>query len=520
MTEADYSGGSIDSGDLPRYLYTCQPFDSLTGLYDYGRPYDPGTGRFYTEDSAGLTYDVNLYRYCGNNVVNMTDPTGNCGAWAGSSTSSWNVHGFDMGYSQYSLPGSTMSLPSIPYGSTPSIAWNNVSYTAPSASSPNIYNNSIGFTGVLNNISSSGPVLSFEDVLQSDPSTLSIPQSRGAGPDANSQINLSETRSMSVQDLAIQGIFDFQQAEQAAQTYHPTPTQSPTWEGIKTFPSALSSSVVNGSAWASAQGATAQFLDASADLGLAALNSLGKAEFGILNTMTGNKKEWQDLQMPFRLSGAGQFSSNPQAYNNGRMVGDITARVEAVAAMAYTAVTQLPAMASSLYAYGSGMLATMGLGGGGTAVMVPSVAGGAATVGAPAVGIASAAYGAYKNGVLDPIINWAMMKGGANPEIQKAASRGSTLHSDKPGNLPDQLRQRYPETQFEFTKPGQAGQDVKVVGGKHPSEYPGSNWPKGVDRADFKPNTPGGNQTFQSDQRNKWSEPTHMIPYDPKTGQL
>ncbi len=111
-------------------------------------------------------------------------------------------------------------------------------------------------------------------------------------------------------------------------------------------------------------------------------------------------------------------------------------------------------------------------------------------------------------------------RGGANPAVQKAASRGSTLHSDKPGHLPDQLRQRYPDTQFEFTKPGQVGQDVRVVGGKHPSEYPGSNWPKGVDRADFKPNTPGGNRTFQSDQRNKWPDPTHMLPYDPQSGQL
>ncbi len=111
-------------------------------------------------------------------------------------------------------------------------------------------------------------------------------------------------------------------------------------------------------------------------------------------------------------------------------------------------------------------------------------------------------------------------RGGANPAVQKAASRGSTLHSDKPGHLPDQLRQRYPDTQFEFTKRGQVGQDVRVVGGKYPSEYPGSNWPKGVDCADFKPNTQGGNRTFQSDQRNKWPDPTHMLPYDPQSGQL
>jgi hypothetical protein len=111
-------------------------------------------------------------------------------------------------------------------------------------------------------------------------------------------------------------------------------------------------------------------------------------------------------------------------------------------------------------------------------------------------------------------------KGSANPATKKAAGRGSTLHADKPGHLPDQLRQRYPDTQFEFTKAGVAGQDVKVVGGKHPSDYPGSTWPKGIDHADFKPGTPGGQKTFKADQKNKWAEPTQMLPYDPNSGDL
>ncbi|WP_224367881.1 hypothetical protein [Hyalangium versicolor] len=111
-------------------------------------------------------------------------------------------------------------------------------------------------------------------------------------------------------------------------------------------------------------------------------------------------------------------------------------------------------------------------------------------------------------------------KGGAHPETKKAASFGSTLHSDKPGKLPDQLRQKFPETQLEFTKPGQAGQDVKVVGGKHPSEYEGSTWKPGVDFGDFKPDTPSGRATFKSDQKNKWQEETQLLPYDPKTGKL
>lgn len=111
-------------------------------------------------------------------------------------------------------------------------------------------------------------------------------------------------------------------------------------------------------------------------------------------------------------------------------------------------------------------------------------------------------------------------KRGAHPETQKRASLGSTLHSDKPGNLPEQLRKRYPNTEFEMTKPGEAGQDVKYKSGKHPSEYEGSTWPEGVDHGDFKPDTEGGRKTFRSDQRNKWKDPTHMLPYDPQTGNL
>jgi hypothetical protein len=111
-------------------------------------------------------------------------------------------------------------------------------------------------------------------------------------------------------------------------------------------------------------------------------------------------------------------------------------------------------------------------------------------------------------------------KGGANPAVLRAANRGSTLHSDKPGHLPDQLRARFPETEFEFTKPGRPGQDVYVKGGRHPSSYPEASWPHGVLHGDFKPDTPGGHKTFRDDQKNKWQQPTHMIPYDPKTGRL
>jgi hypothetical protein len=111
-------------------------------------------------------------------------------------------------------------------------------------------------------------------------------------------------------------------------------------------------------------------------------------------------------------------------------------------------------------------------------------------------------------------------KGSANPKTRAAANRGSTLHSDKPGMLPDQLRTKYPKTDFEFTKPGVKGQDVHVLGGAHPSTYDASSWPEGVDYGDFKPNTSGGTKTFKYDQISKWRETTHYLPYDPATGKL
>jgi hypothetical protein len=111
-------------------------------------------------------------------------------------------------------------------------------------------------------------------------------------------------------------------------------------------------------------------------------------------------------------------------------------------------------------------------------------------------------------------------KGGANPAVQRAANRGSTLHSDKPGHLPDQLREKYPETEFKFNKPGQSGQDVSVQGGKHPSEYSDSTWKADANHGDFKPNTSTGKKTFEADQKKKWKEKTQMLPYDPKTGNL
>jgi RHS repeat-associated protein len=63
-----------------RFGYTGQELDPETGLYNYGRRfYNPGTGRFLNEDPTGFDAgDSNLYRYVGNNPINLVDPNGLC----------------------------------------------------------------------------------------------------------------------------------------------------------------------------------------------------------------------------------------------------------------------------------------------------------------------------------------------------------------------------------------------------------------------------------------------------------
>lgn len=67
------------AGAATSYTYTGREWDKETGLYYYrARYYDPMEGMFISKDPIGFAGgDVNLYRYVGNNVVNLVDPTGN-----------------------------------------------------------------------------------------------------------------------------------------------------------------------------------------------------------------------------------------------------------------------------------------------------------------------------------------------------------------------------------------------------------------------------------------------------------
>ena len=75
--EYDIFGG-IYKGASPYGLetgYTGKPYDSVTGLSDYGfRDYSPAHARFITEDP--IRDGENWFAYVGNNPVNWVDPWG------------------------------------------------------------------------------------------------------------------------------------------------------------------------------------------------------------------------------------------------------------------------------------------------------------------------------------------------------------------------------------------------------------------------------------------------------------
>jgi RHS repeat-associated protein len=66
-----------------RHLFTGQQWYSGIGLYDLrNRYYSPDIARFLQGDPIGFEGDAtNLYRYCGNNPVNRSDPTGLINPW-------------------------------------------------------------------------------------------------------------------------------------------------------------------------------------------------------------------------------------------------------------------------------------------------------------------------------------------------------------------------------------------------------------------------------------------------------
>jgi RHS repeat-associated protein len=59
------------------FLFTGRRYDTETGLYYYrAHDYNPYIGRFLQTDPIGYAAGPNLYAYCGNNSLNLSDPFG------------------------------------------------------------------------------------------------------------------------------------------------------------------------------------------------------------------------------------------------------------------------------------------------------------------------------------------------------------------------------------------------------------------------------------------------------------
>jgi RHS repeat-associated protein len=111
------------------------------------------------------------------------------------------------------------------------------------------------------------------------------------------------------------------------------------------------------------------------------------------------------------------------------------------------------------------------------------------------------------------------------PQLE-SANFGNSVHYDQlnggtGAKLPTELTERFPETEFQFTPRGQKGVDAQVVGGMHPSEYPGSAWPPGYDFGDWKPMSSKSFDRFAGEiNSGKLPQNTVFLGYDRATGKL
>ncbi len=84
-TISDWGGGNVRSASSAgignRFMFTGREYLSELGVYDYrNRFYHPGLGRFLQSDPIGFGGgDINIFRYCGGNPVNGSDPSGLAG---------------------------------------------------------------------------------------------------------------------------------------------------------------------------------------------------------------------------------------------------------------------------------------------------------------------------------------------------------------------------------------------------------------------------------------------------------
>ena len=86
-TTSPVAGAPVTAGVGIEFGYAGRPLEERTGLSDNrARWYEPGTGKFISEDPSGFKGgDANLFRYVGNDPLNRIDPSGLMAKWAQSS---------------------------------------------------------------------------------------------------------------------------------------------------------------------------------------------------------------------------------------------------------------------------------------------------------------------------------------------------------------------------------------------------------------------------------------------------
>ena len=73
------STSSVPALAVNRYRFQCREWSAATGLVNFrARWYDPVTGRWLSKDPIGLNGGLNLYAFCGNDPVNLSDFFGLC----------------------------------------------------------------------------------------------------------------------------------------------------------------------------------------------------------------------------------------------------------------------------------------------------------------------------------------------------------------------------------------------------------------------------------------------------------
>jgi RHS repeat-associated protein len=78
VTDRDGSGARSSSNYGNRFMHTGREWLGELGIYDFrNRFYNPDIGRFLQTDPLGFDAgDMNLFRYCGNDPINRSDPLG------------------------------------------------------------------------------------------------------------------------------------------------------------------------------------------------------------------------------------------------------------------------------------------------------------------------------------------------------------------------------------------------------------------------------------------------------------